>query len=65
MSSPKVSRDHDVTLIPAPAPQPAATTVTTLITPAVVISVASAVAVLGPVNDSSPPSFLINAQFRI
>jgi hypothetical protein len=66
MSSPSAGRDHDVTLTPAPSAQ-AASTVAAIITPASPARGTSAVpATERAANEfSSPPPFLINAQFRI
>jgi hypothetical protein len=62
MSAPDSTRDHDATLIPAPAPQPITTAATALIAP---INVASTVRATVVITESSPPPFLSNAQFRI
>jgi hypothetical protein len=67
MSNPNDSRDHDVTLTPAPPAPSAAAAVAALVTPAAASVVAGAI----PANDhifdgfSAPPPFLINSQFRI
>jgi hypothetical protein len=57
------SRDHDVTLTPAPSPQAAASAVTTIVEPARVP--ASITPIAQTVIEPSPPPFLLNAQFRI
>jgi len=62
MSAPNSARDHDATLIPAPAPQPVTTAPATLIAP---ISVAATARATVVIIEPSPPPFLINAQFRI
>jgi len=62
MSAPNSSRDRDVTLIPASAPQPITTAPATLIAP---INVATTIRTTVVITESSPPPFLINAQFRI
>jgi hypothetical protein len=57
------SRDHDVTLTPAPSLQPIASAVTTIVEPAHVPAGSTPIA--QTVIEPSPPPFLLNAQFRI
>jgi len=57
------SRDHDVTLAPAPSPQLIAIAVTAIVEPASVP--ASITPIAQTVIEPSPPPFLLNAQFRI
>lgn len=62
MSARNSARDHDATLMPAPAPQPITTAPATLIAPMRATITAHATVVI---IEPSPPPFLINAQFRI
>jgi hypothetical protein len=57
------SRDHDVTLTPAPSPQLIASAVTAIVEPARVPTNITHIA--QTVIEPSPPPFLLNAQFRI
>jgi hypothetical protein len=66
MSKPNVSRDDNVTLIPAPSPQPATTAIATLIPATPAMCASSDIRAAGNGAEfSPPPSFLANAQFRI